>query len=203
MKIIGIAGGSGAGKSTFVRNISRVLGHKQIQIMPQDCYYRDGSHLELTVRKQQNFDHPDAIEWELMVEHIRMLQEGLPIDMPDYSMLTCTRTEQTTRLHGADILIVEGILIYTYEPLLSIIDYRIFLDVGKPERYSRVLRRDMRDRGRTETEVAERFHNTVEPMYRSFIEPTRQRANIIVPGGGKNLPAAQIVAAMAGSSHSK
>ena len=198
MKIIGIAGGSGAGKSTFVRNLYAVLGGKHIQIMPQDCYYRDGSHLELSVRKQQNFDHPDAIEWDLMVEHIRLLQQGHPIDMPDYSMLTCTRTAHSTRLHAADILIVEGILIYTHEPLLSIIDYRVFLDVEQHDRYSRVLRRDMRDRGRTEPEVAERFHQTVEPMYKSFIEPTRQRANIIVPGGGKNMPAARIVAAMAG-----
>jgi uridine kinase len=194
MMIVGIAGGSGAGKTTFVKHLSAALQTDHLPVLSQDAYYRDNSHLSLEERKLQNYDHPDAIEWALMAHHLQHLQAGNAIDMPDYSMITCTRTDITTRIEPAPVLLVEGILIYTQAMLRDLLHLRIFLDVDDAHRYERVLRRDMKQRGRSEAEVAERYRATVAPMYEAVIHPSRLHAHVLVPGGGKNEPAAQFIA---------
>lgn len=192
--MVGIAGGSGAGKTTFVKHLCAAMEATDLPVLSQDAYYRDNSHLALEERKLQNYDHPDAIEWELMAEHLKELQAGRAVAMPTYSMLTCTRTEATTIIQPAQVLLVEGILLYTQAALRDLLHLRVFLDVDDAHRYERVLRRDMKHRGRSEAEVAERYQATVAPMYEAVIHPSRLHAHIWVPGGGKNEKAAALIA---------
>lgn len=196
MIVIGVCGGSGSGKTTFVNRLREALGVEHLPVLPQDAYYRDSSHLPLEVRKKQNYDHPDSIEWELMSAHLGELLSGQTVPVPTYSMLTCTRTEEITHMHPTDILVVEGILIYTHAALREQIHLRVFLDVDEAHRYERLERRDMKQRGRTAEEVRERYLATVAPMYDEHIWPSRLHANLIVPKGGKNERAAGLIAGM-------
>lgn len=193
MYIIGIAGGSGSGKTTLVDSILEHVSYDQIAILGQDSYYKDSSHLPMEQRKALNFDHPDSIEWDLMLRDIRQLKSGNAIECPTYSYLTCTRQKETIHIEPKKILIIEGILIFTHLPLCEEMDMRIFLEVEADFRLSRIIRRDMKSRGRTAQDVIERYYKTVRPMHEEFIRPSRQRADMLVMGGGLNKAAAAFI----------
>jgi uridine kinase len=194
MLIIGIAGGTGSGKTTVVRKIIERLPADQVAVLPQDSYYKDSSHLSMAVRQKMNFDHPDAIEFDLLVSHIRQLQAGKAIEQPVYSYLTCTRQPQTIKMMPCDVIIIEGILVLTHPELRSLMDLKVFVDADPDDRLMRVIQRDMEERGRTVDKVLKRYDETVKPMHLQFIEPTKRYADLIVPQGGNNHVAIDILA---------
>lgn len=193
MYVIGIAGGTGSGKTTVVKKIRTKLEKDQVSFLAQDSYYKDNSHLPVKERQNINFDHPDAIEFDLLTEHVRMLKEGISVDQPTYSYLTCTRQEEVIPTFSRPVIIVEGILIYTHKPLVDLIDIKVFVDADPDDRLSRVIQRDMNERGRTAEIVLERYEKTVKPMHLQFIEPSKRYADIIVPQGGMNEVAIDIL----------
>ncbi len=186
MFVIGIAGGTGSGKTTVVRKILDRVSRDHVALVPQDSYYRDNSHLPLEERQKINFDHPDSLEWELLTDHVRKLKKGEGVDQPLYSYLTCARADETTRVEARDVIILEGILIYTHMPLVKEIDLKVFVDADSDDRLGRVIERDMMERGRDLKKVLERYEATVKPMHLQFIEPSKRYADIIVPQGGEN-----------------
>jgi uridine kinase len=186
MLIIGIAGGTGSGKSTVVRKILERLPEGEVAILPQDSYYRDSSHLPIEERLEINFDHPDSIEFELFVKHLLELKDGKTIQQPIYSYLTCTRAEETIPVKPCHVIIVEGILVLTNPKLRKILDLKVFVDADADDRLIRVINRDIVERGRSVNKVMERYECTVKPMHLQFIEPTKRFADIIVPQGGNN-----------------
>ncbi len=186
MLIIGIAGGTGSGKTTVVKKIQQRLPKNQVVILPQDSYYKDSSDKPLEERLEMNFDHPDSIEWELLVEHLKQLKEGNSIDQPIYSYLTCTRAVETIPVKPCKVVIVEGILVLTNPELRELLNLRVFVDADADDRLIRVINRDIVERGRSVNKVMERYEQTVKPMHEQFIEPTKRFANIIVPQGGNN-----------------
>lgn len=194
MLIIGIAGGTGSGKTTVVRKIIEQLPADQVAVLPQDSYYKDSSHLPMDVRQKINFDHPDAIEFDLLVSHIRQLKFGKAIEQPVYSYLTCTRQPQTVRMTPREVIIVEGILVLTHPELRSLMNLKVFVDADPDDRLMRVIQRDMEERGRTVDKVLKRYEETVKPMHLQFIEPTKRYADLIVPQGGNNHVAIDILA---------
>jgi uridine kinase len=193
MFIIGIAGGTGCGKTTVVRKIISQLPKDQVAVIAQDSYYRDNSHIPLKERQAINFDHPSSIEFPFLVDHIRLLKEGRSIEQPVYSYLTCTRNEETIHVEPKKVIIVEGILIFTHEALRDLLDIKVFVDADSDDRLSRVIYRDISERGRTVDVVLDRYHDTVKPMHLQFIEPTKRYADIIVPQGGNNKVAINIL----------
>lgn len=195
MYIIGIAGGSGSGKTTLVDGILSRIPREEIAILPQDAYYKDNSKIPLEDRFKLNYDHPDSIEWELMRKDIDLLKSGQTINCPTYSYLTCTRLEETIPIAPKNILLVEGILIYTSQIICEQLDMKIFLEVPADQRLTRIIQRDMDSRGRTALEVIDRYYKTVRPMHEEFIEPSRQQADMLVMGGGLNEKAAEFIAA--------
>ena len=186
MLIVGIAGGTGSGKTTVVKKIVESLPLGEVAILSQDSYYRDNSHLPLAERQEINFDHPESLEFELLVEHLKMLKEGKAIDEPIYSYLTCTRAKETNRIEPKDVIIVEGILIFTNEELRKLFDIKIFVYADADDRLDRVIKRDILERGRSVTVVLERYQKTVKPMHLQFIEPSMRYADLIIPEGGHN-----------------
>lgn len=194
MYVIGIAGGSGSGKTTLVDSVLRRIPCEEIAVLPQDAYYHDSSHLPLEERQQLNFDHPNSIEWELMLKDIRRLKQGFEVQRPTYSYLTCSRQQETVLVQPKKILLVEGILIYTFLPLCAEMDMKIFLEVPADRRLTRIIERDMQSRGRTASEVIDRYYKTVRPMHQEFIEPSRRQADMLVMGGGLNEQAAEFIA---------
>ena len=196
MLIVGIAGGTGSGKTTVVRKIKERLPSDRVIIVPQDAYYKDNSHLPLEERQAINFDHPDSVEFDLLIDHMKELIEGRPVEQPRYSYLTCTRYEETTTVIPTDVVILEGILILTHKALRDLIDIKVFVDADTDDRLGRVIHRDMEERGRTAEQVLERYHDTVKPMHLQFIEPSKRYADIIVPQGGENKVAIQVLASM-------
>lgn len=186
MFTIGIAGGTGSGKTTVVRKILEKIPEDRVALIPQDSYYRDNSHLPLEERQKMNFDHPDSLEFDLLVEHIRQLKEGRPVQQPIYSYLTCTRAEETIPVKPKEVILLEGILIYTHLPLIEEIDLKVFVDADPDDRLGRVIERDMMERGRDVKKVLARYQETVKPMHLQFIEPSKRYADIIVPQGGMN-----------------
>lgn len=186
MLIIGIAGGTGSGKTTVVRKIAESLPQGEVVILPQDSYYRDSSHLPLEERLEINFDHPDSIEFELLVQHLKEVKEGKVIEQPIYSYLTCTRAEETIPIKPCKIIIVEGILILTNPELRDMLDLKVFVDADADDRLMRVINRDIVERGRSVNKVMERYECTVKPMHLQFIEPTKCFADLIIPQGGNN-----------------
>ena len=186
MLIIGIAGGTGSGKTTVVRKITERLPAGEVAILPQDSYYRDSSHLPLEERLEINFDHPASIEFELLTKHLKELRKGHPIQQPIYSYLTCTRSEETVPVNPCKVIIVEGILILSNPELRKLMDLKIFVDADADDRLIRVINRDIVERGRSVNKVMERYECTVKPMHLQFIEPTKRFADIIVPQGGNN-----------------
>lgn len=193
MIIIGIAGGTGSGKTTVVQRIENYFPQGDVAILPLDAYYKDNSHLNLEDRRNINFDHPDAIEYELIIEHIKALKSGKTIQCPNYSYITCTRDSKTTTITPAHVLIVEGILSLTNPNLREIMDVKLFVDCEADMRLMRVIQRDTIERGRDAQTVMTRYLETVRPMHEQFIEPTKQYADIIVPKGGHNTVAINMV----------
>jgi uridine kinase len=193
MFIIGIAGGTGSGKTTVVKRIVESLPAEQVIVIPQDSYYKDSSHIPMEERQEINFDHPSSLEFSLLVEHIRRLKCGEAIQQPIYSYLTCTRASETIPVKPKKVVIVEGILILTHEPLRDLMDIKIFVDADADDRLGRVIYRDITERGRTVVKVLERYEKTVKPMHLQFIEPTKRYADIIIPQGGNNQVAVSVM----------
>lgn len=193
MLIIGIAGGTGSGKTTVVKKIAEQFSQDEVAIMTHDSYYFDNSHLTLEERRKKNFDHPDSIEFELMIEHVEKLKRGESIEEPVYSFITCTRGEETNTISPRQVLIVEGILCLTNKALRDLMDIKVYVDCDSDVRLSRVIQRDIQERGRDVSQVLDRYKKTVRPSHLQFIEPTKRYADIIVPQGGKNKIAIQIL----------
>ena len=195
MTIIGIAGGSGSGKTTVVNAIAERL-HGNVVVIPQDAYYKDLSHYTAQQKRDHNFDHPDSIDFDLLCSHIDDLRAGKSVEQPIYSYLTCSRsTDETNTVSPADIIIVEGILIFTCPKLREQLNIKVFVDADDDDRVMRVISRDIAERGKTVDWVIERYTNTVKPMYLQFIEPSKRYADIIVPQGGHNKVAIDMISA--------
>ncbi len=195
MLIIGIAGGSGSGKTTVVKAITEQLKEKVI-VIPQDSYYKDSSHLSDEEKKQMNFDHPDSIDFELLNEQLATLRKGESIEQPVYSYITCSRSKtETVTVNPAEVIIIEGILIFTCEALRKQMDIKIFVDADDDDRFIRVMSRDIIERGKTVETVVERYTKTVKPMYHQFIEPSKRYADVIIPQGGHNYVAIDVLKA--------
>lgn len=195
MLIIGIAGGSGSGKTTVVKAITEQLKDKVV-VIPQDSYYKDSSHLPLEERQQVNFDHPDSIDFDLLNSHLEQLRKGKSIEQPVYSYITCSRSKtETITVNPAEVIIIEGILIFTCAKLRSQMDIKLFVDADDDDRLMRVMARDIIERGKTVETVIERYTKTVKPMYLQFIEPSKRYADIIIPQGGHNKVAIDVMTA--------
>ena len=195
MLVIGIAGGSGSGKTTVVNAITSRLKEKVV-IIPQDSYYKDSSHLPMEERQQINFDHPDAIDFKLLCGQLAELKEGKNIEQPVYSYITCSRSKtETVTVAPADVIIIEGILIFSCKELRDQMDIKIFVDADDDDRLMRVMARDILERGKTVETVIERYTKTVKPMYLQFIEPSKRYADIIIPQGGHNKVAINMISA--------
>lgn len=186
MIIIGIGGGTGSGKTTVVRKIIESLPDNSVAVIPQDSYYNDQSDLPLEVRKQTNFDHPDAFEWPLLAHQIEELRQGHSIEQPTYSYITCTRLSETVHVEPKDVIIVEGIMALYDKKLRDLMDLKIFVDAGADERLLRVIVRDIAERGHPLEMLISKYRNVLKPMHDEFIEPTKQFADIIIPNGGNN-----------------
>ena len=186
MLIIGIAGGTGSGKTTVVRKIVDTLPPDTVAVIPQDSYYNDQSHLPLAVRKLTNFDHPDAFEWPLLAHQIDELRHGRAIEQPTYSYLTCTRLAETIHVEPREVIIVEGIMPLYDKQLRDLMDLKIFVDAEPDERLLRVIERDIAERGHPLEMLIGKYRNVLKPMHDEFIEPTKQYADIIIPNGGEN-----------------
>jgi len=186
MLIVGIAGGTGSGKTTVVRKVMERFPNEDVVVMPQDSYYRDNGHITLEERQKINFDHPDSVEFGLLINHLKQLREGKSIEMPVYSYLTCLRSDETVRISPARVVLVEGILILADPGLRDIFDIKVFVDADADDRLGRVIQRDIIERGRSVMMVLERYHVTVKPSQLQFIEPSKRYADIIIPRGGEN-----------------
>ncbi len=193
MLIIGIAGGTGSGKTTVVNKIINSLPAGEVAVLPQDSYYKDSSHVPVEERSKINFDEPAAIEWTLLVDHIRQLKEGRTIEMPTYSYLTCTRQPETITVAPREVVIVEGILVLTDPVLRDMMDVKVFVDADADERLIRVIARDCVERGRTPMMVLNRYQEVLKPMHEMYIEPSKRFADLIVPQGGSNVVAIQLL----------
>lgn len=186
MLIIGIAGGTGSGKTTVVKKIIRNLSNECVGVVSQDAYYKDNSGIPQEQRQKINFDHPDSLEFDLMIQHLKELKAGNSIEEPVYSYLTCTRSEETKTVHPKKVMIVEGILVLTHPKLRDLFDLKVFVHAEADDRLSRVIKRDIEERGRSAEAVLERYEKTVKPMHLQFIEPSKRYADIIIPQGGNN-----------------
>ena len=186
MLIIGIAGGTGSGKTTVVNKILSSFPAGEVAVIPQDSYYKDSSHIPPEDRSKINFDEPDAIEWSLLMEHLRQLKKGNSIEMPTYSYLTCTRQEETVSVKPCDVVIVEGILVLTDPVLRQMMDVKCFVDADADDRLIRVIARDCIERGRTPQMVIDRYEEVLKPMHCRYIEPCKRYADLIIPQGGTN-----------------
>jgi uridine kinase len=184
--VIGVAGGSGSGKTTVVRRIVESLGSAQVTVLEHDSYYRERRDLRFEERAALNYDHPDSLETDLLVRHVQALRAGQPVEVPVYDFTRYNRTGATVTAHPRRAIIVEGILIYTDAPLRKLLDIKVFVDADDDIRFIRRLRRDVAERGRTMESVIEQYQNTVKPMHLDFVEPSKRYADIIVPQGGHN-----------------
>jgi len=194
MLIIGIAGGSGSGKTTVVKAITDQL-KENVTVIPQDSYYKDLGHLSEEEKRVHNFDHPDSIDFELLRAQLKELREGRSVEQPIYSYITCGRSKETVAVNPSEVIIVEGILIFTDPKLRKLLDIKIFVDADDDDRLMRVMARDIVERGKTVDWVIERYSNTVKPMYLQFIEPSKRYADIIIPQGGHNKVAIDVISA--------
>ena len=192
--IIGIAGGSGSGKTTVVKAITEQL-KENVVVIPQDSYYKDLGHLSEEEKRVHNFDHPDSIDFDLLRSQLKELREGRTVEQPIYSYITCGRSQETLTVTPAEVIIVEGILIFTDPKLRKLMDIKIFVDADDDDRLMRVMSRDIVERGKTVEWVIERYSNTVKPMYLQFIEPSKRYADIIIPQGGHNKVAVNVISA--------
>lgn len=193
--IIGVAGGTGSGKTTVANRILERVGTEHIAYIPHDAYYRDLSHLSYEQRQLVNFDHPNSLETELMVEHLLQLRAGHAVEIPVYDFTRHTRTQETRHVEPARIILVEGILIFAEPELRRIFDVKLFVDTDADIRLIRRLQRDVEERGRTVQSVIEQYLHTVRPMHLEFVEPSKRYADVIIPEGGFNEVAIEMVAA--------
>jgi uridine kinase len=193
--IIGVAGGTGSGKTTVAREILKRAGTDQITLIQHDAYYRDLGDLPPAQRAMQNFDHPDALENSLLIAHLKNLKAGQPVEVPVYNFTTHTRTNETTRVEPRRVILVEGILIFADAALRATMDVKIYVDTDADIRFIRRLKRDLAERGRTMESVIHQYLATVRPMHEEFVEPSKRYADVIIPEGGFNEVAIDMVAA--------
>lgn len=193
--IIGIAGGTGSGKTTVASVILERVGAQHIAILPHDAYYKDLGSLPLTQRSQINFDHPDSLDTPLLIRHIQQLKRLQPVNLPVYDFKTHSRTANTVRIEPMPVIIVEGILIFAEPALRELFDVKIFVDTDPDIRFIRRVQRDISERGRTIESVIQQYLNTVRPMHLEFVEPSKRYADVIIPEGGLNTVAMDMVVA--------
>ena len=186
MKIIGIAGGTGSGKTTVVKKIVEALPPHFVAVVPLDSYYNDTSHMTEEERRAINFDHPDAFDWQLLVKHVDLLRNGEAVEQPTYSYLKCNREKETVHVEPKPVIIIEGIMALLNKQLRDMMDLKIFVDTDSDERLIRNIQRDCVERGRTVEMVIDRYHKVLKPMHEQFIEPTKKVADLIIPLGGEN-----------------
>jgi len=191
--VIGIAGGSGSGKTTLADTLVSYFGENEVSILRHDNYYKRNDDLSYEERAKLNYDHPDAFDTELLCEHIRQLKAGRPIDMPVYDYSVHNRSEKTIRIQPNPVIILEGILILAEPRLVKLMDFKIFVDTDADERILRRIIRDVNDRGRSLDSVIRQYRETVKPMHDQFVEPSKRKANIIIPEGGRNEAAMQVI----------
>ncbi|HJR60966.1 MAG TPA: uridine kinase [Vicinamibacterales bacterium] len=184
--VIGVAGGSGSGKTTVVRQIVNSLGDDQVSLLEHDRYYRNRGDLRLEERAALNYDHPDALETDLLVEHVKSLRAGEPVAVPVYDFARYAREAETMTLPPRRAIIVEGILIFTDPELRNLMDVKVFVDADDDTRFIRRLQRDISERGRTVASVIDQYLGSVKPMHLEFVEPSKRYADIIIPLGGHN-----------------
>ncbi|MGD2207477.1 MAG: uridine kinase [Anaerolineae bacterium] len=193
--VIGVAGGTGSGKTTVAHEILNRVGTEQISLIQHDAYYKDLSNLPLAQRSMMNFDHPDALDNDLLIAHLKRLKDGHSIKMPVYDFTTHTRTGETQRVGPNRIILVEGILIFADERLRQLMDVKIYVDTDVDIRFIRRLQRDIAERGRTVESVIHQYLATVRPMHQEFVEPSKRCADVIIPEGGFNEVAIEMIAA--------
>lgn len=193
MLIIGIAGGTGSGKTTVVRSILDSLPQEEVAVIPQDSYYNDNKHIPLEERLKMNYDEPAAIEWSLLCQHLKELKEGKTIEMPTYDFITCARLDKTVKVEPREVVVVEGILVLADKQLREMMDVRVFVDADADDRLIRVIHRDCIERGRTPQMVIDRYSDTLKPMHELYIEPSKRYADLIVPQGGHNKVAVKLL----------
>jgi uridine kinase len=194
--VIGVAGGSGSGKTTVVRRIVDSLGLDRVTLLDHDRYYRDRNDLRLEERAALNYDHPNALETDLMVAHVRALKAGQAVDVPQYDFTRHARLAQTETFQPRRALIVEGILVFTDPALRDLMDIKVFVDTDSDTRFIRRLQRDVADRGRTMDSVIDQYQHTVKPMHLEFVEPSKRYADVIIPLGGHNTVAVDLLLTM-------
>lgn len=193
--VIGIAGGTGSGKTTFSRELVATLMTNKIVYLSHDSYYRDQSNVPFSERVKVNYDHPDSLETELMIKHIEKLRNYQPVDIPIYDFVEHTRAKETEHIEPQSVILIEGILIFAVKELRDLMDMKIFVDTDADIRFMRRLQRDIEERGRSVNSVCEQYINVVRPMHEAFVEPSKRYADIIVPHGGRNRAALDMVAA--------
>jgi uridine kinase len=193
--IIGIAGGSGSGKTTVAQEILNRVGPERIAYLPHDAYYKDLSGLPPVQKAEVNFDHPNSLDTELLIQHVRQLKEGKPVKLPVYDFSNHSRTEKTVPITPHRVIVVEGILIFAEPDLRPLFDIKIFVDTDSDLRFIRRLQRDITERGRTPESVIKQYLKTVRPMHLEFVEPSKRYADVIIPEGGFNAAALDMVAA--------
>lgn len=186
MLIIGIAGGTGSGKTTVVKKIMERLPQGEVGIISQDSYYKDSGHVPVEERQKINFDEPAAFDWDLLLSHLKQLSAGKTIEMPTYSYLTCTRQPETVPMGPHDVVLVEGILVLSDERMRDMMNIKVFVDADADERLIRVINRDCVERGRTPQMVIDRYERVLKPMHNMHIEPAKKCADLIIPQGGHN-----------------
>ena len=200
MLIIGIAGGTGSGKTTVVSKILQNLNANEVNVLSQDNYYHDNTHLSLKEREKLNYDHPKSIDFDLLVKHVQALKNGESIEQPIYSFVTHTRTGNHVLVEPREVLIVEGILVLTSKELLKEFDLKVFVHADNDERLIRRIRRDTQERGRDLEEVLHRYQTTLKPMHDEFIEPSKSYADIIIPNMRPNTVAIDFLTTVVGNS---
>ena len=193
--IIGIAGGSGSGKSTVARKVAGELRSLSVAFIDMDAYYRNFTNIPLEERRRINWDHPDAFDFDLLTRHLHELSERHAIDKPVYDFVTHLRSDETVRVEPADVIVIDGILLFVDERVRDICDVKVFVDAEADIRLIRRLRRDMRARGRPLNEIIDQYLSTVQPMHLQFVEPSKRYADIIVPRGGHNEIAIEMIVA--------
>ena len=193
--IIGIAGGSGSGKSTVARKVAESLSDASVAFIDMDAYYRDFSELEMEERRRVNWDHPGAFDLELLAAHLDRLAAGEPIDKPVYDFVTHTRSDRVVRIAPADVVVIDGILLFVDEAVRARCDVKVFVDADADIRLIRRIRRDMAVRGRPLDEILAQYLSTVQPMHQQFVEPSKRYADVIIPQGGHNTIAIEMIVA--------
>ncbi len=193
--IVGVAGGSGSGKSTVARNVAQALQTESVAFLDMDAYYHNFAHLPLAERRTINWDHPESFDWELLVGQLAQLASGKAIDKPVYDFVAHARSADTVRIPPADVIVIDGILLFSDARVRELCDVKVFVDADPDIRLIRRIRRDMAKRGRPLDEILDQYVTTVQPMHLEFVEPTKRYADVIVPRGGHNAVAVEMIVA--------